>query len=319
MHMSAKALLAEIIDYAGLFPPARLPLEEAFERYLEHRRGPSGWLLARFVCPAGRLEELATLLANLDDGEPVVPLAVLGRGGETGEAFRTATAADLESVGWFLEKAHGRARCDQLEARLPPTGGPATLGEVVRDTQRLTRELGEIPPTAYFEASLLGDWKERVPAAVEAVADSAREGTPVGLKIRCGGADAAAVPTTEAVVAALAACRDAGIPLKATQGLHHPLRHVDPVLEVAGHGFLNLFVAGLLARRHGLDAEALATVIADDDPADFTFSDSEVHWRELTVDVAAIREGRQRAVTSFGSCSFSEPHDHLRDMGLVGG
>jgi len=319
MHASAKALLAEIIDYAGLFPPARLPLEEAFERYLDHRRGPSGWLLACFVCPAGRLDDLAAPLANLDDAEPVVPLAVLGRGGETGDEFCTATAADLESAGWFLEKAHGRARFDQLEARLPPAGGRATLGEVVRDTQHRTHELGEIPPTAYFEVSLLGDWKERVPAAVEAVAEGRREGTPVGLKIRCGGADAAAVPAKEAVATALAACRDADIPLKATQGLHHPLRHFDPALEATAHGFLNLFVAGLLARRHGLDTEALVAVLGDDDPAAFAFSDNEVRWRELAVDVSAIREGRQRAVTSFGSCSFSEPRDHLRGMALVDG
>ena len=34
MHASLRALLEGVIDYAGLFPPAKLPLPEALANYL---------------------------------------------------------------------------------------------------------------------------------------------------------------------------------------------------------------------------------------------------------------------------------------------
>ena len=64
MDPCAKSLLDGIIDYAGLFPPAQLPMDEAFTRFVEHRSTDDGWMLARFVCPAGRLDELEPLIAG---------------------------------------------------------------------------------------------------------------------------------------------------------------------------------------------------------------------------------------------------------------
>ena len=52
MDPCAKSLLDGIIDYAGLFPPAQLPMDEAFARFVEHRLSDDGWMLARFVCAA---------------------------------------------------------------------------------------------------------------------------------------------------------------------------------------------------------------------------------------------------------------------------
>ena len=74
-----------------------------------------------------------------------------------------------------------------------------------------------------------------------------------GLKIRCGGLDASAVPTVDAVAAAISAGLVTDLPLKATQGLHHPIRHHDATLGATVHGFLNLFAAAVLARAHHLD------------------------------------------------------------------
>ena len=74
MNTCAKSLLDGIIDYAGLFPPARLPMDEAFSRFVEHRSSDDGWMLARFVCPAARLDELEPLPRDTDHLRPVRPL-----------------------------------------------------------------------------------------------------------------------------------------------------------------------------------------------------------------------------------------------------
>src|SRR3954466_16148905 len=44
-----EALLGHVIDYAGLFPPSSLPLNEAVENYRKYRDGTFAWMLGRFV------------------------------------------------------------------------------------------------------------------------------------------------------------------------------------------------------------------------------------------------------------------------------
>jgi hypothetical protein len=61
-------LLAGLIDYAGLFPPAALSMEEAVRNYDAYRRGEYAWILGRFIVPAARVAEVP----------PDFPLSVLG-------------------------------------------------------------------------------------------------------------------------------------------------------------------------------------------------------------------------------------------------
>ena len=51
-------LFGEIVDYAGLFPPAKLPLEEVVANYARYIESDEAWMLARLIVPAGRLSEL---------------------------------------------------------------------------------------------------------------------------------------------------------------------------------------------------------------------------------------------------------------------
>src|SRR5215469_14201730 len=71
---SLQALLANLIDYAGLYPPASLPLTIVSERYRGFRASPEKWMLNRLVLPAAKLPE-ATIDADwsvslLVDSEP---------------------------------------------------------------------------------------------------------------------------------------------------------------------------------------------------------------------------------------------------------
>ncbi|MGB8650053.1 MAG: hypothetical protein WCD35_05260 [Mycobacteriales bacterium] len=53
------ALIAGLVDDAGLFPPAWLPMAEALQR---HRASSSPMLSGRFLCPGDRVEELLGVL-----------------------------------------------------------------------------------------------------------------------------------------------------------------------------------------------------------------------------------------------------------------
>jgi len=54
---SLHALLSNLIDYAGLYPPAALPLRDVAEKYGAYRASPHGWMLNRLVLPAAKLAE----------------------------------------------------------------------------------------------------------------------------------------------------------------------------------------------------------------------------------------------------------------------
>ncbi len=314
MLTSVRVLLNKIIDYAGLFPPARLSMSEAFDRYLHHATGSDGWMLALFVCPASRLDELSPLMGRLRPGHGSFRIAVLGRGGATAESFLSGIAADVEDMQWF-QRLHGSlAPLEQFEVALPDA--PGTLGTCVATAVDLLSRTAS-SPAPFFETSFLDGWRDRLPEAAAAILGASGRGRPSGLKIRCGGLDAAAVPSPVAVAAAISAGVELRVPIKATQGLHHPLRHFDTTLETVTHGFLNLFVAGVLAHTHDLAEESLLSILEEEDARAFSFTFDGLSWRDISANVEQIIAAREAGVTSFGSCSFAEPRDDLYAFGLL--
>lgn len=55
---SIRALLHGLIDYAGLYPPAGLTMQDAVRNYERYRSGPHAWMLNKFVVPAARVPEV---------------------------------------------------------------------------------------------------------------------------------------------------------------------------------------------------------------------------------------------------------------------
>jgi hypothetical protein len=52
------ALLAQLIDYAGMFPPAALSRTAAIANYRSYRAGDHNWMLGRFVVAAAEVEQV---------------------------------------------------------------------------------------------------------------------------------------------------------------------------------------------------------------------------------------------------------------------
>ena len=61
---SIGVLMAGAIDYAGLFPPSAVSMQDAVENYAAYKRGEYSWMLGRFVVTAGRLNEFAAEAAK---------------------------------------------------------------------------------------------------------------------------------------------------------------------------------------------------------------------------------------------------------------
>ena len=71
--------MSNLIDYAGLYPPASLPLPTVIQNYEQYLASPDNWILNRLVLPATKLNEVQlganwriTLLVDRDAG-PLPP------------------------------------------------------------------------------------------------------------------------------------------------------------------------------------------------------------------------------------------------------
>ncbi len=301
--------MSRIIDYAGLYPPASLPLEQAFANFVKYQNDAEAWMLSRFVLPARRLTELSPLLPAVGN----FSFTLLGRGGKDADEFSHSLELDVQEIRSFASLHAARVVLDMFEVVLPASSfdDQFALNTLVKQTADLLNINGLI---VFFEAPFGDDWQMRADKlfyALRKVKDK-----HVGFKLRTGGVTADAFPTTEQVAWTIVEARDSGIPLKCTAGLHHPIRHFNESVQTKMHGFLNVFGAGVLAAANGISQDLVQFILDDEDPASFSFSDDAFEWKGLHADTADIERIRHQ-VTSFGSCSFDEPREDLQKLSFL--
>ena len=296
---SLRALLANSIDYAGLFPPADLALEPALQNQAAYVRSTDRWMLNAFVLPVGRFAEARAYLSQFDREYPL-QISALGPKTAKASEFRPALEVAAEAIKELLGDFKEVVSIQQFEMPLPPGAVEDSLG-VARAV------LGDLALQVFWEAP--------VDAASRTIA--ALSGSGAGFKLRTGGVTADAFPTGEQVARALAVAMRHRVPIKFTAGLHHPVRRFHESVGTKMHGFLNVLGAGVLGARHRWSEARMREMLADEDAASFVFDDEAFHWREWKISTAQITQRRQ-LVTSLGSCSFDEPRDDLRTLGLLG-
>ena len=306
MH-AVRLLLDSVIDYAGLFPPAKLDMAPTVANFARYRRSPERWMLSRIIVPVTRFPEFVSeadpLLPKTADveGDEPWPLSVL-----VAPASDRQIVADLERIERFnsrmedreFSRAHGRATIDTIESRA------TTPHEIDRALEYVPDDI-----FAYFE--IPADSDPRGLIATMASLDT-------GAKLRTGGLTADAHPTPEQVARFLKICRAAEVPFKATAGLHHPCRHLATDVGCMQFGFLNVFVAGcMLWSDDRMDEKEIEKILVEERAAAFEFGPRGLSWRNRSLRFDEIAEARERFAHSFGSCSFEEPLADLRALGLL--
>jgi hypothetical protein len=288
------ALLHTIVDYAGLFPPAGLDMDAAVRNYASYRRDAHAWMLGRFVVPAAHLEEMLDAMHAAGAIEPEHHWRVAALAGND-------IAADVARVGEFNARGAG-GLVDALELK-------------AADEAAVRRIAAAVPPglRAYVEIPVAEDPR----ALIGAIAEE-----KLRAKIRTGGVTGEAIPSPEHVARFIRCCYATGVGFKATAGLHHPLRAMQPLTYEADaprdvmHGFLNVFLTAVF-HYNGMtlaDANALMHRGAVDD---VEFADDHIAWRDYRVSRDEVTTIRRRFAISFGSCSFREPVDDLIKTGLL--
>ena len=293
---SIRVLLAEIIDYAGLFPPSEVSMAEAVLNFATYKNSNYNWMLGRFVVPVARLDEFWETARDFvsRDTKSGWRLSVLA-GEDIYEAIRKTDDFNAMNAPHIL--------CDTLEVR-------ATTESKIENTVNALPEY----LTTYFEIPN----NERLADLVATLAFLGQRA-----KIRTGGVTTDVFPSPQEIIRFIRTCLAANVPFKATAGLHHPLRCFKPLTYAANapqgtmHGFLNMFLATGFARE-GYKSLILEEILEDEYEEGFEFDDKGVTWRnDYFLNIAQLARLRQSGIISFGSCSFDEPITDLQTIGLL--
>ena len=289
---AVSALLAHAIDYAGLYPPAALSMADAVREFQAQRFGSDAWALGRFVVGAAQLEDFVAAREQADAVH--WPLSVLSTG-RVADDVRLIAAAEAHS---------GKLRVEAIEAKVPSAQHVAELAP-----------LAQLAPELYVE----GPSAEETGALHELI--RAVHSLGARAKIRTGGVTPDAIPSARATAEFLRACVAAGVPFKATAGLHHLVRGEYPLTYEPGStratmfGFLNVFMAAAMAHTDA-SLDDLIAVLEERDSDAFETRDDQLCWRDRCLTSAVLQSMRDGALHSFGSCSFQEPIAELAAAGL---
>jgi hypothetical protein len=295
---SGRALLHELIDYAGLFPPASLSMASSVANYDAYLKSRWSWILGRLIVPVARLDEFEQALKALPRSREATPtwrVSVLPG---------SDVVADVARIRDFNARMAGvdskqRAMIEAAEVK-------------VNDAEEVAR-VSQITPSeleAYFEFPLS--------SAGECI--SAVSGVGRRAKIRTGGETPEKFPTSADMVEFMRLCAAANVPFKATAGLHHPLRSIHRLTYESDspsgmmHGFLNVFLAAAFLRA-GMEPALAISLLESCGP--WEFSSDGIQWQKNRLGAEEIAAARKDFAISFGSCSFTEPIDDLQSLDLL--
>ncbi len=286
---SIRLLLNSVIDYAGLFPPAGLPMAEALQHYANYQTVDFSWALGRFIVSVSRLSELEFCI-----GEPRQNWRLSALAGDNPEH-------DLETIVAFNNR-HSPLIIDAVEVKASDITAIDLALKVFGDRFEI-----------YLEIPAGGNND----ALIAAIAGSGGRA-----KVRTGGIRPEMFPAPSELANFIASCARLRVPFKATAGLHHALRSVYPLTyELSSpsrtmHGFINVLVASAFAYC-GADAEILKAILEEETMKSFDFEDESLNWRGRRIDGNCLREMRERFFLSFGSCSFQEPISEIRVLQML--
>jgi hypothetical protein len=304
-------LMRAAVDYAGLFPPAGLPLNEVVANYSNYLQSGERSMLGRLIVPALKLSEFETAAQDyLPTGNGTAPWRIsalippIEQRTELLETSKFDSAVDAIRSFNDRHRNQNRVIVDALEVAAP------TVKVIKATIQGLPENV-----SSFVEISDLSNPEPMIDFVSQALISKT-----ISAKIRTGGITADLIPPPSDVARFISACARHDVGFKATAGLHHPIRaqyrltYEEDSPQAKLFGFLNVFFATMIAFEHGVSEDVLTEILSNEDASRFVFDDHKLSWDSLDVSAERVAVYRKRAIISFGSCSFVEPTTELQQL-----
>jgi len=295
---SLRTLLSSAIDYAGLFPPANLGMQQAVEDYSAYLRSECSWMLGRFIVPITRLQEFENASCKL-------PTASLPK-------------------PWHLTALSGPRLDDSvslIRAFNAKHAGESSTGAAIDTIELKASKPDEISKLNGLPDSVVTYVEIPVDTNPEPLVETIRN-IGARAKVRTGGILKNMFPKSADIIRFMIACVNAGVPFKATAGLHHPIRgryrltYERDSPSGMMYGFLNLLLTAAFISTGMKEAEAMR-LLEEENPDNFQIDEDGMSWMDHRLQLDDIRKARKTVAISFGSCSFTEPIDELKKLRLL--
>lgn len=288
MNQQIEDLLECFIDYAGLFPPAKLSAPDAIHEFLEFRKS-NDWLSSNFATPLNNLIALTEAWpGDLED----TGFCLLGNARVEGD-FAQALEEDLSKI----DSLPDHLIVVSYEIKAIDQAGLARVVDATVNCDYLIPV--EIP---YSED--LTSWILPLSETDNAMP-----------KFRTGGTEPGSVPIAESLAHFISECVQLDVPFKLTAGLHHAYPNKNKETGDIQHGFLNVLAATTLATTEDFNRKELTEVLLAS-PQELIWEGDSFVWKGESFGLEELREGKL-FFQSFGSCSLAEPLADLRAYRLV--
>lgn len=310
MSTTIHCFTKQLIDYAGLFPPAGKSMGAVVADYEGYLHSPARAKLARLIVPAGRLAEFETEAAHLLPKNPADPPWKISALVPINEKHNSDFGFAISGIGQFNTRhanpKNGLAVVDAIEISTPTA-------------DHVKRTMDELP---YAFRSFLEIPHKTDPIELVRLISESGDRQRCFAKIRTGGVTVDLIPPPVQVARFIHACAENLVGFKATAGLHHPLRNKFKLTYQPDspcgimHGFVNVFAAACFAFAHSIGPQEIESILTVTSPAEFRFEPDALVWNGRRVSARKVARLREEFAISFGSCSFEEPTAELVELGL---
>jgi len=312
-----RTLMNRIIDYAGLFPPANLDLPTSLQQYTKYMMGDDNWALSHFVIPQKLLENFPfeLLSPEYNYNFSLIPdlFTTSGSREVVAESFLKKLRVLVKAIEKFEEVKN--VNIAWLEIKLNHhlfSFGEELLVFIVKTLSDVSKNFNL--DRIFFEIPFQNS-NDRMFSSLVAVLSLDCD-YPSGIKFRTGGITPELFPSLPSLSHAIKLCVKHGIAMKATAGLHSHIRYFDEDLEVWRYGYLNIFLAMMVAAKFQLSIQLILELLSETDISKIDF-DGVIRWREFSLTQSDIENLRSSVAISYGSCNYIEPLEHLRELGLL--
>ncbi len=279
--IKSEVMLEGFIDFAGLYPPANLEMQATVDKWASFLKSEDSWMLARLIIPVNRLDEFKECAKNL--------------------------LPTLEEEMWQLSMLLPPAGSDTFEKAVQTTidfniESCGAVANVVEFKATTTEEID-------FALSILHD--DLFPFIELPIEEDPRgliaclSGSIAGAKVRTGGITPDLYPASNLLARFIHSCAFAGQAFKATAGMHYPCQHKNETVGVLEYGFLSVLQATAAASIHNATVEEVENILNASEPVFSAFTESQ------------LEQVRAELFNSLGTCSFDDPREDLRKMGLL--
>ena len=311
---SLNIFMHERLDYAGLYPPTNLTLQESlnnFSNYYFHKQ--KDWL-GNFILPVNKIDETILILTEQNTFQKLnnkACFSIIISNCENISDYSNILENDILLIKKLIRQFENKIIVNSIEFFPPKEIFKSNNSNKIIDILNvLLDKFSSIESINQLFCEI--PFIDNMDQYIEKISNfNNNYSNKFAVKLRTGGVTPAQIPPASQIAKAIRICAEHKVPVKATAGLHVPVPNDNRHVGARLHGFLNIFSCFLLCYENLMSIENMEKIILEYSYSNFKFTENGFRIEDHFISNEKMTELRKSFIKSFGTCSFIEPIDHL--------